>query len=289
MLGHFDKESDPGEISHFRALCSALSATVGLGNIAGVAVAIHVGGPGATFWMILVGFLGMVTKYVECTLSISYRRVDQTGEVHGGPMHYIAIGLGERYKPMAAFYAVCLMLGGFGAVAMFQSNQVAQSFQNNFGVHTGITGAILCVLTAVVIAGGIKRIGAVAGRLVPVMASIYIGGCVLVLLMNATEIPAMLSLIASSAFSGVAAGGGMAGIAVREVLVQGARRACFSNEAGLGTAAIAHSAARTSEAAREGAVAMLGPLIDTVIICTMTSLVIISSGLWRGGLTGIDG
>ena len=287
VRGKFDKDTDPGELTHFQALCTALSGTVGLGNISGVAVAIAVGGPGATFWMILVGFLGMTTKFVECTLAIMYRKVDASGEVHGGPMHYIVQGMGQKWKPLAAFYAVAITLGGLGAGNMFQTNQVASILSTNFHIPTWITGFVLALATAVVIIGGIKRIGQVTSRLVPLMAVIYVLGSFVTVLMHWQLIPELFAMIFTDAFTGTAAVGGFSGAALRTVIIQGVRRACFSNEAGLGSAAVAHSAAATKEPVREGVVALMGPFIDTIVICTMTALVILISGAWQTGETGV--
>lgn len=289
VRGKFDHEGDPGEISHFQALCTALSATVGLGNIGGVAVAISVGGPGATFWMILVGLFGMALKYSECTLSVKYRRVDEKGVVHGGPMHYIERGLGSAWKPLAIFYAFGIMVSSWGAGNMFQTNQVASILKANFDISPGITGIILALLTGAVIIGGIKRIAHVTSALVPFMGLIYVGGALMVILTNFGKVPALIELICQSALGGSAVAGGVAGIVFKEVLIQGVRRACFSNEAGMGSAAIAHSAVATTEPVREGVVALLEPFIDTVIICTMTALVILISGAWMTPeLTGVE-
>ena len=283
IRGRYDDPSDPGEITHFQALCTALSATIGLGNIAGVAVAIHFGGPGALFWMIVVGLLGMATKFMEATLALMYRTVDKRGVVHGGPMYYITMGLGEKFKPLAMFFAVACIFATFGAGNMFQSNQVAQILDSNFGFPPIWTGVILTTLVATVILGGIKRIAAVASKLLPAMGLIYVCGALFVIGSHATEIPDLIYRIFTEAFSGTAATGGFTGIALRTVIVHGIRRACFSNEAGLGSAAIAHSAASTKEPVREGVVASIGPFVDTVLICSMTALVILISGdhLWR--------
>ena len=288
IRGRFDDPNDPGEISHFQALCTALSATVGLGNIAGVAVAIHLGGPGATFWMVMVGLLGMATKFSECSLAIMYRHVDEHGVVHGGPMHYIVRGLGQRWKPLAVFFAVACIFASFGAANMFQTNQVASILYGSFAIPKWLSGVVLAVMTGVVIIGGIRRIGAVTSKLVPFMGGIYVVGALLVIGMNLSLIPELLVTIVTDAFTGTAAAGGFAGIAFREVLVQGVRRACFSNEAGLGSAPIAHSAAATKEPIREGVVALLEPFIDTVVICSMTALVILISGTWTQDLNGVE-
>ncbi|MCB0421805.1 MAG: alanine:cation symporter family protein [Bdellovibrionales bacterium] len=288
VLGHFDDPNDPGEISHFQALCTALSATVGLGNIAGVAVAIKTGGPGAVFWMILVGLIGMSTKFTECTLALMYRHVDKEGHVHGGPMHYIERGLGKRLKPLAWFFAFACVWASFGAANMFQTNQVANILNAHFQVDHWLTGLVLAILTAVVIIGGIQRIGSVTSKLVPFMGGIYVIGSLFVILSNASEIPSVFYMIFHDAFSGTAAVGGFAGAAVSQVLIQGVRRACFSNEAGLGSAPIAHSAAATNEPVREGVVALLEPFVDTVVICTMTATVILISGQWKSDLNGVE-
>ncbi|MAE75199.1 MAG: sodium:alanine symporter family protein [Bdellovibrionaceae bacterium] len=287
IRGRFDDPNDPGEISHFQALTTALSATVGLGNIAGVAVAIHVGGPGATFWMIVVGLLGMATKFAECSLAVKYRKVDENGVVHGGPMYYIEHGLGPAWKPLAAFFAFACVASSFGASNMFQTNQVASILEQSFQVPPLATGVILAILVGVVIIGGIKRIGSVTSTLVPLMGGIYIVGALIVIFVNIKEVPHLFGMIISDAFSGTKGGEAFAG-GVIGVLIQGVRRACFSNEAGLGSAPIAHAAAHTNEPIREGVVALLEPLIDTVVICTMTALVILLSGAWTQDANGVD-
>lgn len=280
IRGKYDNPNDPGEISHFQALCTALAATVGLGNISGVAVAIGSGGPGAVFWMVLVGLVGMVTKYSECTLSIMYREVDEKGVVRGGPMYYIERGLGPAFKPLAVFFAVCCVFATAGAANMFQTNQVATILEYNFKIPTWVTGVTIMIMTALVLIGGIKRIGQVTSKLVPLMAGIYFLGALIIIAMRFDQIPAVIAQIFDGAFNGTAAAGGFAGVVVREVITQGVRRACFSNEAGIGSAPIAHSAAATNEPVREGVVALLEPFIDTVIICSMTAMVILLSGEW---------
>lgn len=287
VMGKYDNKKDPGEITHFQALCSALSATVGLGNIAGVAIAIHIGGPGATFWMISAGLVGMIVKFTESTLAVKYRKIDENGVVHGGPMHYIELGLGKMFKPLSIWYCLGIIFATFGALALFQSNQVAEIVNMSFGIDRLGTGIVLAVLTAIVIIGSIKKIAAVSSKLIPLMAGIYIIGSLFVIFSNFQNIPDMFIQIVGCALTGGAVGGACAGLAIQTVLIQGVRRACFSNEAGLGTSAIAHSAAKTEYAVREGVVAMLEPFVDTVIICTMTALVIISSGLWQEDLNGI--
>lgn len=288
VRGKYDNPNEPGQISHFQALCTALSATVGLGNIAGVAVAIHFGGPGAVFWLVLAGFLGMATKFAECTLSVMYREVDPDRTVRGGPMYYIEKGLGKKAKPLSVFFAVACIFGSFGAANMFQTNQVALIMDATFGVPPLVSGLSLAIATGVVIIGGIQRIGQVTSKLVPLMGGIYILGALLVIGMNIEQVPALLYQIVHDAFTGTAAVGGFAGIAVQQVLIQGIRRAVFSNEAGLGSAPIAHSAASTDEPVREGVVALLEPLVDTVLICTMTALVILISGAWTQDANGVE-
>lgn len=287
IRGCYDNPKDPGEISHFQALCTALSATVGLGNIAGVAVAIHLGGPGATFWMIVAGVVGMATKFAECTLAVKYRRIDKEGVVHGGAMHYIELGLGKKFRPLAIFFAFAVTMASFGAANMFQTNQVASIFKESFDIPPLATGLALSFLTLIVIVGGVKRIGTVTSKLVPFMGGIYVLGCLVVIAMHLERLPAVFLAILTDAFTGTAATGAFAGIAFKEVLLNGVRRACFSNEAGLGSAAIAHSAAATNEPVREGVVALLEPFVDTVVICTMTASVIIISGAWTQEASGV--
>ncbi len=292
VMGKFDDHDDPGEISHFQALCTALSATVGLGNIAGVAVAISMGGPGAVFWMAMAGIIGMATKYAECTLAIMYRNFDSNGTALGGPMYYIKNGLSEKYGKLAsflaAFFAFACVCGALGAGNMFQTNQVASILHSNFQLPAWITGLTLAIATGVVIIGGIQRIGSVTSKLVPFMGAVYVLGSLWVILANYDRIPEMFSLIFTSAFNPSAAGGGAAGFAVSTVIIQGVRRACFSNEAGLGSSPIAHSAASTKEPVREGLVSLLEPLIDTVLICTMTALVILISGIDYHQVKGVE-
>ena len=287
IKGKYDKKGEPGEISHFQALTTALSATVGLGNIAGVAVAVSVGGPGATFWMIVCGIVGMATKYAECSLAVMYREIDSKGSVRGGPMYYIEMGLGKKWKPMAMFFAFATICSSFGASNMFQVNQVASIMNANFGVPHLASGITIAILTALVIIGGIKRIGNVTSYLVPIMGVLYVLGCLVVVVIDYARIPEIVSMILTDAFTGTAAVGGFLGATFREVVVQGVRRASFSNEAGLGSAPIAHSAVATKEPIREGVVALLEPFIDTVVICTMTSFVILLSGAWLE--EGVDG
>lgn len=272
-------ESHHGEVNHFQALATAVSGTVGLGNIAGVAVAIGIGGPGATFWMIVAGLLGMSSKFVECTLGVKYRDIDKDGTVHGGPMYYLSRGLAELKlgplgKVLAVIFAIFCVGGSFGGGNAFQANQATTQLTSLFGIEGGaartIIGVIMAILVAVVIIGGIKRIAKVTDKLVPVMAIIYIIASLIIILAHFTEIPAAFGQIISGAFTPTAAVGGIAG-----VIIQGFRRAAFSNEAGAGSAAIAHSAVKTKYPASEGIVSLLEPFIDTVVICTMTALVIV--------------
>jgi AGCS family alanine or glycine:cation symporter len=280
-------EGHEGEVTPFQALTAALSATVGLGNIASVAVALSLGGPGATFWMILAGFLGMSTKFAECTLGVKYREIDSDGTVHGGPMYYLKKGLEEKGlgglgKIFAIFFAIMCIGGSFGGGNMFQANQAAIQFLNVIYEDPAaipisaktIFGLIVAVLVGVVIIGGIKRIGQVTEKVVPFMAVLYVGAALIVLGMNVRLIPTAFGLIFEGAFAPMAITGGFIG-----VLIQGFQRAAFSNEAGVGSAAIAHSAVRTSHPASEGMVALLEPFIDTVIICTMTALVLIITNI----------
>ncbi len=272
-------DSAEGEVSHFQALTAALSATVGLGNIAGVAVALSIGGPGATFWMIVAGLLGMASKFAECTLGVKYRDVGPDGTVYGGPMYYLKKGLalkgmGKLGKVLAVLFAIFVIGGSFGGGNMFQANQASAQFVQLFGLQgtSGAMwfGAVIAIIVAFVIIGGIKRIAKVTERIVPFMAGIYVLGGLIVLAVNYNHIGDAFALIYEGAFSGLGIAGGLVG-----VMIQGIRRGAFSNEAGVGSAAIAHSAVRTKYPASEGIVALLEPFIDTVIICTMTALVII--------------
>lgn len=286
LRGHYDDPADPGDISHFQALATALSSTIGLGNIGGVAIAITQGGPGAVLWMWLAAIVGMATKFFTCTLAVLYRKEDSRGIIPGGPMYTIELGLGRRWRILAVFFAT---FGLIGCLSIFQSNQVAGILDQTYGVAPWLTGIVAVVLTAMVIVGGIARIGRVAARLVPTMCLLYLAGALFVVLRNAEAVPGILAQIFHDAFTGTAAAGGAAGIGVAKVIQTGIKRAVFSNEAGLGTAALAHGAAKTDEPVREGLVAMIGPVIDTLIVCTLTAIVILSTGLWRdtGGVEGV--
>jgi AGCS family alanine or glycine:cation symporter len=282
VRGKYDDPHDEGEVSHFQALATAVSGTVGLGNIAGVAVAIQLGGPGAMFWLTLAGFLGMVTKFVECSLAVKYRRILDDGTVLGGPMYYLTRGLSEKgMRPvgqgLAVLFCILCLGGSLGGANMFQSNQAYAAISGLIpGLPAWIFGLILAGLAAFVIIGGIRRIGAVAEKLVPAMAAIYAIACLFVIVVNITEVPAAIGTIISEAFAPTAVAGGLVG-----VMVQGIRRSSFSNEAGVGSAAIAHSAARTDEHIREGMVSLLEPFIDTIVICNMTAIAIVLTGVYQ--------
>lgn len=280
------KGSGEGEISPFNALMTALSSTVGTGNIAGVATAIGIGGPGALFWMWCTALVGMATKYAEAVLAVNYREADAAGKKVGGPMYYIKNGLGKRWRPLALLFALFGSLAGFGLANTVQSNTVSQVLYNNFNIPTLMSGLVMAFMVALVLLGGIKRIAQVAGKLVPLMTSIYLLSTLIILSINIAEIPAALTLIVKSAFNGTAATGGFAGATIMLALRMGVSRGIFSNESGLGSAPIAHAAAETNSPVRQGTIAMLGTLIDTLIICTMTGLVLIVSGVWNSDLQG---
>ena len=280
VAGKYDDPDDKGDISHFQALSTALSATVGIGNIAGVATAIHYGGPGAIFWMWITAAFGMALKYAECTLAVHYRDVDEAGLIAGGPMYYIERGLGPRWRPMALLFAFAGIIASFGGGNMNQANTVAVSASTDFGIPPLATGIIASVFVGAVILGGIRRIARVSSSLAPTMAAVYVLSALVVLVFNAGEIPAALSTIVSDAFAPRASVSGSVAGVFSVTLLWGVKRGLFSNEAGQGSAPIAHAAARTDEPVREGAVAMLEPLIDTLIICTMTALVIVTTGVW---------
>ena len=289
LLGQYDNPQDPGDLTHFQALSTALASTVGMGNISGVAVAISMGGPGALFWMWISAFVGMSTKFFTCTLSIMFRGKDDRGDVQGGPMYVIETALGRKFKALAILFSTA---GLIGCLPLFQANQLTQIIRDEIWMKNGwftdsvLTGNLMvgipvAVLVAFVIFGGIKRIGYVASRLVPLMVSLYLLAGIFIVITNLAQIPDLLALIFSDAFSGKAAAGGVIG----SVIITGVRRASFSNEAGLGTEAMAHGAAKTREPVREGLVAMLGPFIDTIVVCSITGIVILLSGLWQGDET----
>ena len=280
------KGSGEGEISPFNALMTALSSTVGTGNIAGVATAIGIGGPGALFWMWCTALVGMATKYAEAVLAVNYRETDASGKKVGGPMYYIKNGLGNRWKPLAFLFALFGALAGFGLANTVQSNTVSQVLFNNFQIPTVASGLVMAFLVALVLLGGIQRIAQVAGKLVPLMTVIYLVSTLLILLLNLSEIPSALVFIVDSAFNGTAATGGFAGATVMLALRMGVSRGIFSNESGLGSAPIAHAAAETNSPVRQGTIAMLGTFIDTLIICTMTGLVLVVTDVWNSELQG---
>jgi AGCS family alanine or glycine:cation symporter len=275
-----------GEISPFNALMTSLAATIGTGNIAGVATAIFLGGPGALFWMWCTALVGMATKYAEAVCAVKYREVDELGNHVGGPMYYIKNGLGRKWLWLAPAFAGFGAIAGFGIGNTVQANSVADVLNSSYGIPAWVTGVVLLVLVGAVILGGIRRIAQVAGRLVPFMAVAYLLAGLVVLMINAAEIPAALGLIFTHAFTPVAATGGFAGAAVWAAIRFGVARGVFSNEAGLGSAPIAHAAAQTKGPVNQGLVAMLGTFIDTLIICSITGLAIITSGAWTSGETG---
>lgn len=279
VKGDYSDPNDAGEVSHFQALATALSGTVGLGNIAGVAVAVGIGGPGATFWMILAGLLGMASKFTECTLGVKYRNEYPDGTVSGGPMYYMTKGFDERGLPggkiMAVVFSIFCIGGAFGGGNMFQANQAHAQISGIVGDYPGwITGIVFAVVVFAVIVGGIKSIARVTEKVVPFMGLLYVGTALIILLMNYDMIGWAFGQIFAGAFTGLGVAGGFVG-----ALIQGFKRAAFSNEAGVGSAAIAHSAVRTKEPTTEGVVSLLEPFIDTVVICTMTALVITISGV----------
>ncbi|MCG8697328.1 MAG: alanine:cation symporter family protein, partial [Bacteroidales bacterium] len=289
LTGRFDKKDEPGDINHWQALSTALSGTVGMGNISGVAIAITMGGPGAIFWMWMSALLGTATKFFTCTLAVMYRGRDSEGNLQGGPMYFITEGLGKKWKPLAIFFSITGMLGVF---PMFQTNQLTQVIRDVLlepsGVQVGlssnlVTGIVITIIVSLVIFGGIKRIGSVTGKMVPGMVVVYILSVLYIIFSNYELILPSLGLIINDAFTGSAVAGGSVGA----IIITGARRAAFSNEAGVGTAPMAHGAVKTNEPVREGLIAMLGPIIDTIIVCTMTALAIIITGVWKTG--GDDG
>ncbi len=281
IAGWYDNPHDEGEISHFQALTSALSATIGIGNIAGVATAIHYGGPGALFWMWVTAVVGMATKFAECTLSHHFREVASDGTASGGPMYYIEKGLGRRWKWLAVLFAVCTVISSFGTGNSVQSFTVADSMRADFGIPNWLTGLVLASVVALVVVGGIRRIGQVTSRLVPFMFLAYVGGALVVLAAHLDRLPETFGTILAHAFTPSGAIGGAAGTTVMFTLTWGVKRGLFSNEAGQGSAPIAHAAARTTESVREGVVAMVGPFVDTLLVCTLTGLVIVVTGAWH--------
>ncbi|MFN3800564.1 alanine/glycine:cation symporter family protein [Belliella pelovolcani] len=283
VQGKYDDQNLPGQISSRQALSAAIAATVGLGNISGVAIAINMGGPGAIFWMWMSAFVGMATKYFSCSLAIMYRGKDSYGEVQGGPMYVIEEGMGKKWKPLAILFSVA---GVLGLLSIFQANQLTAVLRSVLLIPNGldsgdstkwVLGISMMLIVGVVILGGIKRIAMVASRLVPFMVGVYFISVIIILIQYIGNVPAMLQLIVVDAFTGQAVMGG----AVGAVIILGARRAAFSNEAGIGTAPMVHGASKNNEPVREGLIAMLGPFIDTIVVCTLTALVILLTGVWE--------
>ena len=284
LIKRKEDDAEPGDISHFQALMTALAATVGTGNIAGVATAIAVGGPGALFWMWITGFFGMATKYAEAVLAVKYRQVDAFGTMSGGPMYYIWKGLNQKW--LGILFAIFASIAAFGIGNMVQSNSVADAVRNTFGIPVWITGLTLAVLTALVILGGIKSIGRVTGVLVPVMVVFYMAAAIFVVITHITAIPSVIAYVFKEAFTPTAASGGFAGAAVMLTIRMGVARGVFSNESGLGSAPIAAAAARTKYPVTQALVSMTQTFIDTIVICSLTGFAILVSGLWDSGLTG---
>lgn len=288
MLGHALRETfarpkvnEAGDISHFKALMIALAATIGTGNIIGVATAISVGGPGALFWMWVTAAVGMATKYAEGVLAVKYRVVDDNGEMAGGPMYYLERGLGQKW--LGVLFALFGAIASFGIGNMVQANAVAGNLHDALGFNPAITGVVLTICTAGVILGGVKKIGNVSAVMVPVMAVVYVSGCLVILARFAGELPGALALVFQDAFSGTAATGGFLGATVMLAIQKGVSRGVFSNESGLGSAPIAAAAAKTNEPCEQALVSMTGTFIDTIIVCTMTGLVLIVTGAWHSG------
>ena len=294
LRGKFSDPNDPGHIPHSQALATALSGTIGLGNIAGVAIAISIGGPGAVFWMWVTAIVGVATKFYTASLAVMYRGKDAEGTLHGGPMYVITQGMGQRWYPLAALFAAACLIG---ALPLFQANQFIQLLRDAVAIPAGwatsekhftfdlVASSIVATLVAMVVAGRIQSIGRLTVRLVPIMVIMYLLMTVTVLYTYAGEIPAMLWLIVTDAFTGEAAAGGSIGA----VILIGVRRGAFSNEAGIGTESLAHGAAKTGQPIREGVVAMIGPVIDTLVVCTCTALIILLTGVWQteAGLEGV--
>lgn len=291
LTGKFDKDSEKGQLTHAQALSAALAGTVGMGNIAGVALAITAGGPGAVFWMWLTAILGISTKFFTCSLGVMFRKTDEKGEVHGGPMYVITEGLGNKWKPLAALFAFA---GLWGTIPSFQANQLTAAFREELIPEAWISSAtsfnaimavIITLVVAGVILGGLKRVAYVTTRLVPTMAILYLMMTFAVLFNHISELPALLGSIFTEAFNPQAVSGGLLG-----VIIIGVSRGVFSNEAGIGTEVLAHGAVKTNEPIREGLVGMLGPIVDTLIVCTCTALVILASGMWQDveGVKGVE-
>ncbi len=291
VRGKYSHKKDLGDVTHFKALTTALSSTVGTGNIVGVALAIYWGGPGAVFWLWVTGFFGMMLKFSECTLALKYRKVNADGSVSGGPMYYIEHGLknklGKFAKVLAVIFAFATVLCSLGTGNMAQANGIADALSTNYQIDKIVTGLVVAFLVLIIIVGGLKRIAEVTEKLVPIMAIFYLSATMVVLIAYASHIPDAFALIFKSAFYGTAMTGGFVGSTFLMTMIMGVRRGLFSNEAGQGSAAIAHAAAKTEYPVREGFVATLEPLIDTLVICTLTALVVIVTGSWSSGVQGV--
>lgn len=292
LAGRYSKKEDHGDVNHFKALTTALAATVGTGNIVGVSLAIYFGGPGAVFWMWVTGFFGMMLKMVECTLALKYRKTNPDGTISGGPMYYMELGLkdklGKWAKVLAVVFAGAAVLCALGTGNMAQSNSIAAAIFKSYHIPHWITGLVLAGLLLLIVIGGLKRIAEVTSRLVPAMALVYLAAALVVFVLHIDQIIPAFQLIISDAFTGTAATGGFIGSAFILTLTMGVRRGLFSNEAGQGSAPMAHSAAKTPYPIREGLVSSLEPFIDTLIICTLTALVVIVTGSWHSGLRGVE-
>ncbi|WP_028130481.1 sodium:alanine symporter family protein [Selenomonas sp. AE3005] len=281
------KNHGEGDVSSFKALCVALAATVGTGNIVGVATAVKIGGPGAIFWMWMAAFFGMATKYAEGLLAVKYRSTDANGNIAGGPMYYIRQGMGEKYKPLATFFAAATILVAYFGIGTFpQVNAIVDSAEISFGLSKVLTGFVLTVLIAAITIGGLQSIAKVASKVIPFMAVMYIAISLGLIVMNIDGVPAAVALIFESAFTGAAAAGGFAGSTIMMAMQNGIARGVFSNESGLGSAPIAAAAAKTKEPAEQGLISMTGTFIDTLIICTMTGLALVLTGVWQGDAAG---
>ena len=281
------KNHGEGDVSSFKALCVALAATVGTGNIVGVATAVKIGGPGAIFWMWMAAFFGMATKYAEGLLAVKYRSTDANGNIAGGPMYYIRQGMGEKYKPLATFFAAATILVAYFGIGTFpQVNAIVDSAEISFGLSKVLTGFVLTVLIAAITIGGLQSIAKVASKVIPFMAVMYIAISLGLIVMNLDGVPAAVALIFESAFTGAAAAGGFAGSTIMMAMQNGIARGVFSNESGLGSAPIAAAAAKTKEPADQGLISMTGTFIDTLIICTMTGLALVLTGVWQGDAAG---
>ncbi len=281
------KNHGEGDVSSFKALCVALAATVGTGNIVGVATAVKIGGPGAIFWMWMAAFFGMATKYAEGLLAVKYRSTDAKGNIAGGPMYYIRQGMGEKYKPLATFFAAATILVAYFGIGTFpQVNAIVDSAEISFGLSKVLTGFVLTVLIAAITIGGLQSIAKVASKVIPFMAIMYIAISLGLIVMNIDALPAAVALVLESAFTGTAAAGGFAGSTIMMAMQNGIARGVFSNESGLGSAPIAAAAAKTKEPAEQGLISMTGTFIDTIIICTMTGLALVLTGVWQGDAAG---